>query len=224
MTYNFYEALTGIRPKEFKNGRQIGSPERQTPGRCWPPPGLRRSHPSRPKPGRCFAARNGLPYTSRTPRCCELPEAERNRAVYNLRLAEQLGAETVTLRGRSIAEEIVNFARGRNITKIVVGKPHRSRWRTILSGSPVDDLVRQSGEIDVSVIAGEPSEPQKEPILILPKPLRLPGYEIGIIYFILATGLAFLMYPYFDLPNLIMVYLLASDGYCHSLRPGAGYP
>ena len=31
---------------------------------------------------------------------------------------------------------------------------------------------------------------------------------MGLIYFILATGLAFLMYPYFDLPNLIMVYLL----------------
>ena len=55
-----------------------------------------------------------------------LPEAERNRAVYNLRLAEQLGAETITLRGRSIAEEIVNFARQRQITRIVTGKPAAS--------------------------------------------------------------------------------------------------
>ena len=31
---------------------------------------------------------------------------------------------------------------------------------------------------------------------------------MGFIYFILATGLSFLMYPYFDLSNLIMVYLL----------------
>ena len=38
--------------------------------------------------------------------------------------------------------------------------------------------------------------------------MRLPGYEVAFGYFILATGLAFLMYPYFDLPNLIMVYLL----------------
>ena len=60
-----------------------------------------------------------------------LPEAERNRAVYNLRLAEQLGAETITLRGRSIAAEIVNFARQRHINKIVAGKPHRARWRDI---------------------------------------------------------------------------------------------
>ena len=60
-----------------------------------------------------------------------LPEAERNRAVYNLRLAEQLGAETITLRGRRIAEEIVNFARQRQITRIVAGKPAGSRWKTI---------------------------------------------------------------------------------------------
>ena len=57
------------------------------------------------------------------PRMLRLPEAERNRAVYNLRLAEQLGAETVTLRGRCIAAEIVNFARQRQISKIVLGKP-----------------------------------------------------------------------------------------------------
>ena len=37
------------------------------------------------------------------PKMLRLPEAERHRAVYNLRLAEQLGAETITLRGRSIA-------------------------------------------------------------------------------------------------------------------------
>ena len=57
------------------------------------------------------------------PKMLRLPEAERNRAVYNLRLAEQLGAETITLRGRQIAAEIVNFARQRHITRIVAGKP-----------------------------------------------------------------------------------------------------
>ncbi len=39
------------------------------------------------------------------------PEKVRNQAVSNLRLAEELGAETVTLRGSNIAREIINFAR-----------------------------------------------------------------------------------------------------------------
>ncbi len=86
------------------------------------------------------------------PKMLRLPEAERNRAVYNLRLAEQLGAETITLRGRRIAAEIVNFARQRQITRIVTGKPTRSRWKTIFWESPVDELMRQSGGIDVYAI------------------------------------------------------------------------
>ena len=63
-----------------------------------------------------------------TPRMLRLPAAERNRAVYNLRLAEQLGAETITLRGSQIAAEIIDFARQRQIAKIVAGKPTRHRW------------------------------------------------------------------------------------------------
>jgi two-component system sensor histidine kinase KdpD len=143
-----------------------------------------------------------------TPRMLRLPEAERHRAVYNLRLAEQLGAETVTLRGRRIADEIVNFARQRQINRIVAGKPTHPRWRDIPAGSLVGELARASGDIDVYVLSGEPEEPRDAPVPVQPKAIRRPEYEIGFLYFILATGLAFLMYPYFELPNLIMVYLV----------------
>ena len=42
----------------------------------------------------------------KTPRMVRLPEAEQNRAVQNLQLAEQLGAETFTLFSRNMAEKI----------------------------------------------------------------------------------------------------------------------
>ena len=57
-------------------------------------------------------------------------------------------------------------------------------------------------------MSGEPAEQKEAPVLVQPRLMRLPGYEMALGYLILATGLAFLMYPYFDLPNLIMVYLL----------------
>jgi two-component system sensor histidine kinase KdpD len=143
-----------------------------------------------------------------SPRMLRLPEAERLHAVQNLRLAEQLGGETITLRGQDIAAEIVNVARQRQVTTILIGKPVlRPRWKDWLARSPVDDLVRQSGEIEVRVVTGEPAEPGEA--AAAPKAVRLPGYETGLLYFILATALCFLMYPFFDLPNLIMVYLLA---------------
>jgi K+-sensing histidine kinase KdpD len=74
---------------------------------------------------------------------CRRPSA--NRAVYNLRLAEQSGAETVTLRGNRIAAEIIDFARQRQIGTIVAGAPARHDGPICCSGAPVDDLVRLSG-------------------------------------------------------------------------------
>jgi two-component system, OmpR family, sensor histidine kinase KdpD len=143
------------------------------------------------------------------PRMLRLPESERSRAVYNLRLAEQLGAEAVTLRGRRIAEEVIRFARQRHITRIVAGKPRQFRWQAIFRGSPVDDLVRLSGDIDVEVIAAELSEQPELRAGVQPKGTRRPEYELGMLFFIAATVLAFIMYPYFELSNLIMVFLVA---------------
>jgi two-component system sensor histidine kinase KdpD len=61
----------------------------------------------------------------------------------------------------------------------------------------------------VHVISREPAEPGAAALPVQPKKLRWSDYEGGLLYLILATALCFLMYPYFDLANLIMVYLLA---------------
>jgi two-component system, OmpR family, sensor histidine kinase KdpD len=136
------------------------------------------------------------------------PEKVRNQAVYNLRLAEELGAETVTLRGSSIAAEIINFARQRKVSTIIAGKPSRSRWLSFLWPSPVDELVRLSGDIDILVMKGQVEGQEVPPSLTSPKTIRRPDYEMSFLYFVLATGVAFLMYPFFELSNLIMVYLV----------------
>jgi two-component system sensor histidine kinase KdpD len=142
------------------------------------------------------------------PKRLMLLQAERNRAHDNLRLAEQLGAKTFSLQGRNIAEEIISFARQRKITKIIMGKPKRSRWESILLRSPVDQLVRRSKEIDVYVLAGEAGEQRETSYSIQPKGIHWADYGTGILYLILASALCFLMYPHFHLSNLMMVYLL----------------
>jgi two-component system sensor histidine kinase KdpD len=143
------------------------------------------------------------------PRMLMSPLAERDRALDNLRLAEHLGAETFFLQGRRIAEEIISFARQRKITTIIVGKPKHSRWKRILLGNPVDQVVRMSGEIDVWVLTGEAGAQREAIYRIRPKGIQWPDYGTGILYLILATALCFLMYQHFHLSNLIMVYLLA---------------
>ena len=106
-----------------------------------------------------------------------LPEEARNRVYDNIRLAEQWGAETFTVPGRQIAEEIINFARQRKITRIVVGKPGGSLWKRFLLKSPVDKLVRMSGETDVYVISGEAGEKKRQPTPFDPQRSLCPTTE-----------------------------------------------
>ena len=67
-----------------------------------------------------------------------------------------------------MARLIVGFARQHNVTRIVIGKPVRRRMLDLFRGSPVDRLVRESGEIDVHVIKGQ------DPRLPQPRPQHLP--------------------------------------------------
>jgi two-component system, OmpR family, sensor histidine kinase KdpD len=144
----------------------------------------------------------------KTPKMVQLPEAEQSQAVQNLQLAEHLGAQTFTLFSRGMAEKIGNFARRHKITKIVAGKPNHYRWKDILFGSEVDELVRMSGEIDVHFITGKPGESKGLPVRLKARGIRLHDYAMGLLYSILATGLSFLIYPHLELSNLIMVYLV----------------
>ncbi|HWV47154.1 MAG TPA: sensor histidine kinase KdpD [Nitrospira sp.] len=143
------------------------------------------------------------------PRHLRLPQTERDRLVQTLRLAEQLGAETVMLTGENVAQEILSYARSRNATKILVGKPVRPVWKEWIFGSVVSDLVHRSGEIDIYVIAGEAGEGQPliRRSLRSTSDVRAYGYaSLGVLG---ATSVAWLMFPYFAAANLIMVYLIA---------------
>ena len=53
-----------------------------------------------------------------------------------------------------MSEALLAYAHDRNVTRIVVGKPRRTRWQRVFLGSIVDTLVMGSGDIDVHVIGG----------------------------------------------------------------------
>ena len=80
----------------------------------------------------------------------------REQTLRTLQLAESLGGQVVMLTGSRAVPALMKFAHDNNITKIIVGKPLRPRWLDLLRGSLVDQLVRDSGTIDVYVISGEP--------------------------------------------------------------------
>jgi two-component system sensor histidine kinase KdpD len=144
-----------------------------------------------------------------TPAHHRLPAEARDRITQALRLAEQLGATTVTLSGAKVSEPLLAFARDRNVTKIIVGKPRRSWWKRLLFGSIVDALVQGSGEIDIYVISGEREKVgTMAPVLRREVPIDWPAYGRATVIVALMTGVAWLMFPFVELADLVMAYLL----------------
>lgn len=135
-------------------------------------------------------------------------DEDRARISRTFRLAEQLGAETVTLTGLDVSAELLAHARAQNVTKIVVGKPAGSWWRYRLFGSALDKLIRGSDEIDVYVIRGEKDEERAPAVPRLRRRSPIRSYLWGVLAVSVATGICRLMFHQFAPANLIMVYLL----------------
>jgi two-component system, OmpR family, sensor histidine kinase KdpD len=145
-----------------------------------------------------------------TPASIRMSAADRERLAQNMRLVESLGGEPVTLRAEDGAVETVRYARKRNVTKIVVGKPTHPRWRDVLKPSFLDDLVRQSREIDVYVIsgiAGERTSPTTEDRRRTAT-VAVPGYAAGVSMVAASTLVAWLLFGRSELADVVMVFLL----------------
>lgn len=137
------------------------------------------------------------------------PEGAKAQAAEALQLAESLGMHTNSLAGHDIVQVVLDYARQHNVSLIVVGKPVKPRWKEVLFGSVVDELVRNSGEIDVHVLTMFDEDSSKGPSSKQGIGRGTPtGYAVTVVVTLLATGVCQLLYERFDLSNLVMVYLL----------------
>ncbi len=156
------------------------------------------------------------------PEDARLPQRDRDRIWETLRRAEELGAETVQLAGSDAAAELVAFARERNVSKIVVGKPHGARWREIAFGSVREKLQRADAGIDIFVLAND--EDQSAPDRPIERDSRRrsrpAGYLVALAAIALSTAFGRLLAPAVELTNVVMVFLLAVVGI--ALRFGRG--
>jgi two-component system sensor histidine kinase KdpD len=145
-----------------------------------------------------------------TPALLRLSEKERDRRVALLRLAESLGAETVTLDGPSAVDALLEYAATRQVTRVVVGAPKRHGWRALLRRSTATELARRARDFDVITIATRDQEPApaRPPPGERPEPIRWRRYVAALAITAVCTLIAAAMYPRFELSNLVMVYLL----------------
>lgn len=104
-----------------------------------------------------LAARLGSPWHAvyvETPRLHRLPESQRRSILQTLKLAADLGAETVTLAAQDEAQAILDYAREHNLGKIVIGRRQQGVfwWR----GRRFIDRLGQLGpDLDLIVVVVE---------------------------------------------------------------------
>lgn len=70
----------------------------------------------------------------------------------NIRLAANLGANVVQLKGTNVADELLEFAREHEITHVIFGQSARSRWQIIWRGSIINRFLREVQDAAVHVI------------------------------------------------------------------------
>ena len=166
-----------------------------------------------------------------TPDLLRLKEADRNRRIALLRLAESLGAEAVTLGGSSVGEELANYARERNVTRVLIGRPRRALWKRLFRPSTYGELLARSEGIDIHVVGGaDDAAAGRNPVLARSQAYlgmtppsgkrRWPAYAWAVAATALCTLLGMAMSPLFELVNIAMVYLLA--GVLLAVRFGRG--
>jgi two-component system sensor histidine kinase KdpD len=160
-----------------------------------------------------------------TPHLLRLPQAERNRVLGYLRLAEQLGAKTSVLSATTVADELLAFAGDQNATRLVMGRPTRSGWRRWLLGSVIDAVTarlrgldlhlvgdRDRGRLHSAGFADQLARTKAHLGIDESKPqsgkTRWPGYAAAAAICGVATSVAWVFFGRLEATNLIMVYLV----------------
>ena len=135
-------------------------------------------------------------------------EGEKDFIAQAMRLAAQLGGETQVLQGDDVVSTILDFARERNATQIVVGRSRPRKWR--LGRSVTDQLIAEAGEYNVFVVGGQDDDKPPPPVRVRKEePRDWFGYAFAFTATLCATGLGFLIDKWLPVASISVAYLLA---------------
>jgi len=151
-----------------------------------------------------------------TPHLQRLSAANRDMILRTLSLARELGAETATLGGQDEAETLLAYARSRNASKLVVGKTLRIGLSRLVRAPLADRLSALAQDLDVYVVAHGAETPPTDKEVAAPLALdaepasrsQRSGYLWAAVACGAVSALAYVSLRWFDLANIIMLYLV----------------
>ena len=165
-----------------------------------------------------LAAQIGVEWTAvyvETPKLQRLPASERERILRTVKLAQELGARTAILSGSDAAACIVEYAQTHNSSKVIIGRTRRTKtwpW-TRRVATRVGDI---APDIDIIEIGRGEAAPAirmpSEPGARAPDDPRRVAKRLNYVWTLLAcvatTLVATPLLGYFDLANIVMLFLL----------------
>lgn len=155
-----------------------------------------------------------------TPQLQRLPAAHREHILKTLKLASDLGANTAVLSGSDIPATIVQYARSKNLSKIVMGRghptwpwrvPHLKRIGELAPDIDLIELGRNASQEKLPGVHFARSMPadtlDDQPVMSLINHPMLP-YAWAVLASLLTAAVATPLLPYIDLANIVMLFLL----------------
>jgi len=153
-----------------------------------------------------------------TPRLQRLGEAERDRILAVIKLAGELGAATAVLAAGDAAAELVAQAQMLNCATLVVGRPGLPGWRTLWGGrtmtrrlallAPAVDIVEVGDAPSARRLARAVQRSDEETASAWHG--SLPRYAWAVAGSVAVTLLATPLMNFFDLANIVMLFLLGT--------------
>lgn len=148
-----------------------------------------------------------------TPKLQRLPPAQREYILKMLKMAQDLGAKTAVLAGQDIAASIVHYARQHNLSKILFGRGNHNWTGKPRLGAQLDAL---APDIDLTEVG---RAPLNEASAVMSSSLadkqtnaqhkqRYWHLLIGAAASLLTALIAMPLLPFFDLANIVMLFLL----------------
>ena len=153
-----------------------------------------------------------------TPRLQRLKVIERDRILAVIKLAEELGAATAVLAGGDVAAELVTQAQVLNCATLVVGRPVLPGWSALWSGrtmtrrlamlAPTLDIVEVGHAESARRLVRAVQRPDEEAATAWQE--SLPRYAWAVAGSVAVTVLATPLVNFFDLANIVMLFLLGT--------------
>lgn len=164
-----------------------------------------------------------------TPALQRLAAPRREAILRTVKLARDLGASTAVLSGQAVADALLGYARRQNLSRLVLGGGRRSGWwpRPTLA----DTLARLAPDID-RIELGRPRRERPDgagreggarrsagagpgagsAVETAAAGRELRRYGLAVAASALTTVVAHGLMPYFDLANIVMLFLLGVVG------------